>query len=236
MKNVTRRKMQTALFFFFFIMVLGAVSSPHSSMLGARGIAMSGKSLPFDAEVEYLESTGTQYILLLDEYVDGFEGLMLPANSNSQGLVGVWNGGARADAIKYTTVQNRGWVVTNGQNLSPVYSMNLYNSSMLNVSVIGTSVKIGSDEFSMGIAWGNYFSKKGWGLFGNFNVNTDSLDTLAGRLGACKLYYQGVNIRDFIPVRFTNEQGVSEGAMYDRVSGELFGNQGTGSFIIGPDK
>lgn len=42
--------------------------------------------------------------------------------------------------------------------------------------------------------------------------------------------------RDFIAVRFTNENGVSEGAMYDRVSGELFRNAGTGAFIIGPDK
>ena len=40
---------------------------------------------------------------------------------------------------------------------------------------------------------------------------------------------------DLIPVRFTNENGVSEGAMYDRVSGQLFRNQGTGAFIIGPD-
>lgn len=26
------------------------------------------------------------------------------------------------------------------------------------------------------------------------------------------------------------------GYMYDRVSGELFGNAGTGAFVIGPDK
>ena len=41
---------------------------------------------------------------------------------------------------------------------------------------------------------------------------------------------------DLIPVRFTNELGQSEGAMYDRVSGQLFRNAGTGDFIIGPDK
>ena len=40
----------------------------------------------------------------------------------------------------------------------------------------------------------------------------------------------------FIPVRFTNEDGVSEGAMYDRVSGQLYRNAGTGAFVIGPDK
>ena len=40
----------------------------------------------------------------------------------------------------------------------------------------------------------------------------------------------------FIPVRFTNEEGESEGAMYDKVSGQLYRNAGTGAFIIGPDK
>ena len=38
-------------------------------------------------------------------------------------------------------------------------------------------------------------------------------------------------VRDFIPVRVGNV-----GYMYDKVSGQLFGNSGTGSFILGPDK
>ena len=37
-------------------------------------------------------------------------------------------------------------------------------------------------------------------------------------------------VRDFIPVRVGRV-----GYMYDRVSGRLFGNSGTGAFIIGPD-
>ena len=41
---------------------------------------------------------------------------------------------------------------------------------------------------------------------------------------------------DIVPVRFTNELNQSEGAMYDRVSGQLFRNAGTGAFTIGPDK
>ena len=36
---------------------------------------------------------------------------------------------------------------------------------------------------------------------------------------------------DFLPVRV-----VTVGYMYDRVSGQFFGNAGTGAFIIGPDK
>lgn len=52
-------------------------------------------------------------------------------------------------------------------------------------------------------------------------------------------YYQireSEKIIDLIPVRFTNELGESEGAMYDKVSKKLFRNQGTGKFIVGPDK
>ena len=41
----------------------------------------------------------------------------------------------------------------------------------------------------------------------------------------------GLTVRDFIPVRVGDV-----GYMYDRVSGDLFGNAGTGAFIIGPDK
>ena len=59
---------------------------------------------------------------------------------------------------------------------------------------------------------------------------------LIGRIYWLKISNGSVLVRDFIPVRFTNEQGVSEGAMYDHVSGQLFRNQGTGSFVIGPDK
>ena len=42
-------------------------------------------------------------------------------------------------------------------------------------------------------------------------------------------------IMNLVPCRFINEVDENEGAMYDRISGNLFRNQGTGSFIIGPD-
>lgn len=50
------------------------------------------------------------------------------------------------------------------------------------------------------------------------------------RLYNVELLKNGEKLRDFIPVR------VGEvGYMYDQVSGELFGNAGSGSFILGPD-
>lgn len=44
------------------------------------------------------------------------------------------------------------------------------------------------------------------------------------------------DVIDLTPVRFTNDRGETEGAMYDRVSKQLFRNSGTGAFVIGPDK
>jgi hypothetical protein len=56
-------------------------------------------------------------------------------------------------------------------------------------------------------------------------------EPFVGRIYYCQIS-QGVNlVRDFIPVRVGNV-----GYMYDKISGKLFENQGTGNFILGPDK
>lgn len=51
------------------------------------------------------------------------------------------------------------------------------------------------------------------------------------RIGRNKIYKNGVLIRDFVPCR----DGQTP-YMYDRVSGNLFGNSGSGSLILGNDK
>jgi hypothetical protein len=53
--------------------------------------------------------------------------------------------------------------------------------------------------------------------------------------GICRIaqftaYNNGTKIMDMIPVRKGNI-----GYMYDKVTGQLFGNQGTGNFVLGPD-
>ena len=44
------------------------------------------------------------------------------------------------------------------------------------------------------------------------------------------IYNNDLIVNDFIPVRVGNV-----GYMYDKISGQLFGNAGTGEFILGPD-
>lgn len=43
-------------------------------------------------------------------------------------------------------------------------------------------------------------------------------------------------IHEFVPVRFTNEDGNTEGGMYDKNTGKVHTNRRYGNFIIGPDK
>ena len=51
-----------------------------------------------------------------------------------------------------------------------------------------------------------------------------------GNVYSCQFYDGNSIICDLVPVRVEQV-----GYMYDRVSGELFGNAGTGDFVLGPD-
>ena len=63
----------------------------------------------------------------------------------------------------------------------------------------------------------------------NIEPSYDSLGLYAKIYGQ-KIYLNNVLVRDFIPVRVGQV-----GYLYDKVSGQLFGNLGTDSFILGPD-
>ena len=52
----------------------------------------------------------------------------------------------------------------------------------------------------------------------------------AGWYKGCTIINNGVLVRDFIPVRVGQT-----GYLYDRITRRLFGNKGTGSFVLGPD-
>lgn len=64
---------------------------------------------------------------------------------------------------------------------------------------------------------------------GSNGLNVESR-MMTGRINYCKIWNSNVLVRDLIPVRVG-----TTGYMYDKVSGQLFGNAGTGSFILGPD-
>lgn len=58
---------------------------------------------------------------------------------------------------------------------------------------------------------------------------TESMTNFQGRIYSCKIWQNDVLMRDYIPV--LDNEGVA--CLYERVSGEFYYNQGTGDFIAG---
>lgn len=182
-------------------------------------------NLPYDAEVEYLESDGTQFI---DTGIvpDDFTGMKVECEyvfngmdvcgllENSKGvLLAVSNFGAAAYWGNYLGIT----AFSDG-----VLSLNYMNARTYIVSPKGGT------ETSNALGTLSFTPTTHIILFGSNLDGTPS--PKAARISAFQVTQANFLILDLIPVRVG-----SVGYMYDRVSGTLFGNIGTGDFIVGPD-
>jgi len=65
----------------------------------------------------------------------------------------------------------------------------------------------------------------------NLGTNTPNSQYAVGaKIYSAKFFDNGTLVRSFVPVRVG-----TVGYLFDRVSGQLFGNSGTGDFVCGPD-
>ena len=190
--------------------------------------------LPYDTEIEYLESTGTQFIeipfgfyktdeIYMDFSIDlsmGNDKYMIAPktwnNNNNRFSFGVMNtnkvftagyGSSRTGLTMLTpNIPNDG-IIHNWQ----------YKNYLFEVVDLVTSKDVSNITF--GAATTNLK------LFFGYNANTK------GKIAYYKQIKDGQKVIELIPVRVGQV-----GYMYDKVSGQLFGNNGTGSFILGNDK
>lgn len=197
---------------------------------GSNLIWEKSSPLPYDAEVNYLESTGTQYIDIgviptnkhgfrvscyvprnagggsYNDRVIGIHGTsrwLLSIHDNAKTTFFGWNNAYSNLGIYYNT--------------NVVADLNYLNSRK---GIINNAIKINTLPTLGSIAESAY-------LFGNRNAAA----LFIGRISACTITYESDIIHDFIPVRVGQV-----GYMYDKVSKQLFGNSGTGNFILGADK
>ena len=195
-------------------------------MLGARTAAWSpsGAPLPYDAEVEYLESTKKQlidtgYVLSASDRIVVQAYFQTDDNTGGKLLLGVGN--------------PKLWITSglcrfNGENsasINKLRKLGAWNSISIDKDYCtcnGTAVPMSEGTFL-----DNSLSL--W-LF-RANDAPEALEKTNGRIASCKIYRSSALVRDYIPVR----KG-TVGYMYDSVYGQLFGNAGTGAFVIGPDK
>ncbi len=174
----------------------------------------------YDREIEYLESTGTQYIdtgVNLKQPIVAEYSLQFTSVSGVQVFFGVYTN-ASSQARAQVFIENTTWrsiSASNSNNLTTTGTSGTANTTTIYNLVSSTSESINS----------NYT------LF-IFARNTDNNSYLPCkmRLYKLKITSGGTLVRDFIPVRVGNV-----GYMFDRVSCQLFGNAGTGDFVLGDD-
>ena len=189
--------------------------------------------LPYDAEVEYLQSSGTQVI-----------NTGIPVKNIGKYITYCqFENASSAKAEGSTETSKYYFIGKNAQN-------KFYSALNATVTASTTSNDAGWHKFELDVVQGRF-------LIDNNIVNTFAVGyvdsnikfalfacngqsqkeggyafNISGKKQWAKIYdLEGNLLRDYISVRISQT-----GYMYDRVSGQLFGNVKTGQFIVGPDK
>ena len=193
------------------------------------------KLLPYDAEVEYLESTGTQWI---DTGVEPTQELAFNCSFAFEGITPEFGYGnvfgsryaARKMEYQLTGFDNGSiGIGTRNSNLG------FYSGVKHTVSFDGANT-VNINGVSRSITTSTCAPTTGSIVLFGIRQNGSVQQLSKAKIYALKFTINSTTLRDFIPVRFTNEDGASEGAMFDKASGQLFRNSGTGALVIGPDK
>ena len=199
---------------------------------------MMGRGLPYDAEIEYIESTGTQYINLLktinsatDNIVVEFMLTKIP--TNTRGFFGARLGasaknfsiGLASSSYIFADVNNTtysSYRATAGQNgINKRCVVNLSRSERkitINGMVTSRNTTVIPSDFETNIAY----------LF--------AINGLSDICEKARFYSLEWKRNNQMYINLISVRVGQVGYLYDKVSGELFGNAGTGAFIIGPDK
>ena len=220
-------------------LALPCAALPLGLRLAARAAA-NASAKPYDSKVEYLESSGTQFVdtgLILSSdgfaydadflFVSGggvnqivFGGRTYGFYEKDDGMALFWTGALPYKGFRFDYFGNSmtGEVVKVGVRYSVSYSQ-------------GTTTVNGVDIPTPVVA-GRKGKTSAYIFAGHRPLATGGVDYPARiRLYSFRLFLDDKKVADYIPVR---KSGI--GYLYDSVSDKLLGNGGTGSFVIGPDK
>ena len=202
------------------------------TLLNRRRYMGGAKGLPYDAEIEYLESTGTQYIDIGYDVgsTDEFSIRAARLSNNSTFAFGAYN----SNSSVYTNLTiyhgskhnvEFAWGTTGkAKNTTalPIDEFHTYSSVLESTTL---HFEVDGNDIGNLTGVNNFVNLI---LFGRNSNTTPSLSSV--RISFFKYWRSGVLVRDMIPVRVGQV-----GYLYDKVSGQLFGNAGTGDFVLGPD-
>ena len=187
-------------------------------------------SLPYDKELYYIESTGTQYIdtnYILSNNQNNRLYIECASTDNNGAYKWIFGskGGtkqsvfafANSNGSLYTEIKGSNW--TSSDYKFALDSKNVIELDSTSITFNGSPYLHGGSFVYSGVSITIFGCKTSTGLYDNKFI---------GRIYAAKIYDNDTLVRDFIPVKVGQE-----GCLYDKVSGEIFRNAGTGSFILG---
>lgn len=214
-------------------------------MIAAHQTMMGPPALPYDAEVEWVGFSGAQYVdtgITPNSTTDLEITLSFDSPGSNPGfsLIGGGNGWHDNELLivyNATSDDGRGSVI--------------YEKSVGNNDARKNAASSLAGNFHTYRITGSqaFFDNSSLGSFTNINISTSNSvyigahhrnggDVgwfLRGKVESATIWQNSIAVRDFQPVRVGSGSS-AVGYLYDRVSGELFGNAGTGAFTIGPDK
>ena len=213
-------------------------------LIAARqSMLMGGAKLPYDAEVEYLESTGAQWIdtgILANSDLKvecTFRMLERPTSfkwifaARMQDIIG-GGYGFGCDGTGYITSDYNGRVsISERFNSGTIYTVvKDANVCSINGTTLLNTATVFTQSYTLPI----------------LGMRTADGAVNLGVIPKCEIFYVRIYaptlVRDYIPVRVGSGSS-AVGYLYDRTNptggplgNGLYGNAGTGAFVIGPDK
>lgn len=190
-------------------------------------IANGGTTLPYKRRVAYLESTGAQWIdtgVYPRDFLE-FKSLVGIAVSSPTATTywgenyGYWLG--TADGM---------WTIGGGANFGSVTGDRQEVYFRCNAAELTSDAYHSEASVDSGAIYNRYGSSGRLSSNGTYYLfalnNFKPAHRMSARLYAQSLYGDGSLVRDFIPVLNWNDRP----CLYDKVSKQLFYNQGTGEF------
>lgn len=203
-----------------------------------RRMMMGGSAKPYDAEVEYLRNSEYGTYINTGIYPSNdtniymqVRNIAFPSGGKDFNYFGAsedrWGGTGFNRAISLNRQNDIYFLCNNSYSVKNIGTIPYYE--ILTIKVEGN--KLTYKNLSVTGKAGTYRVSLPMYLWANNIKNDDPRYCNIADVFSFQIKEVNQIILDLIPVR---KNGI--GYMYDKVSGQLFGNAGTGQFIIGPDK
>ena len=202
--------------------------------------------MPYDAEVDYIESTGTQWI---------DTGLQLTSADRVECRFALTDISGTTERLNGQTGTDLRFAFGKAGRSANFYAgfgdINYWTTLPLDTDVHDLALDapnktVTIDSATWPVGWTAFATPTGtanWSLFARTTIPSGSVTGYAKeRIYSAKIYKVGTLVRDFQPVRIGS--GASAvGYLYDRANptggplgNGLYPNAGTGAFVVGPDK